>query len=253
MTHLLGWIEALLLILLGLFMVTLAASDSYWLLLNPKFKWVTAAGGLGICLAGIGLFFVPAGRPGPSRLTVMALFMGLLVSWNPEDALLLPGDATSFTGGSSDRESSRVTVDGKEYVRINTAELYMLARRNSPDLRSVRYVVQGVSRRTPDLDARGEIALLRVAVSCCLADAVGMGVRVAVEDPAAFEDGKWIRVYGMLEERPVEGKIGKLQIRGVFQTVLSETHVLVPERVEAVDQPGLPFVFEIRQKEPFAN
>jgi hypothetical protein len=252
MTRLIGWTEALLLILLGLFMITLAGSDNYWLLLNPKFRWVTALGGLGICLAGTGLFFVPAERPGPARIAVMLFFVALLVAWNPEDAFLLPG-GDPFSGGTGEPEQSRVVVNGREYIRINTAELYQLASQEDPERIGLDYVVQGVCRRTPELDARGEIVLLRVAVSCCLADAVGMGVRVAVEDPEKFTDGIWLRAYGRLEKRPpAEERIRDLKIKGVFLTVVSESHVLAPDEIEAVAQPGLPFLFDIRQAEPYA-
>ena len=215
MTKLIGWSEALLLIFLGLFMGTLASSDNYWLLLNPKFRWVTALGGAGICLAGIGLFFIPAKRPGPGRFLVMLFFVALLVGWSPERAFLLPG-VDSFSGHGAIRpEVSRVVVEGSEFVKINTAELFLIARQGDPARLGMDYVVQGVCKRTPELDAHGEIALLRVAVSCCLADAVGMGVRVAVEDLERFKDGAWLRVYGRLELRPEQERIRDLRIRGV--------------------------------------
>jgi hypothetical protein len=199
------------------------------------------------------LFFVPANRPGPARFLVTLFFVTLLVAWDPEDAFLLPG-GDPFSGYTEEMaEGSRVVVDDKEFVRINTAELYLLARQGDSARLKLDYVVQGVCKRTPELDAKGEIALVRVAVSCCLADAVGMGVRVAVENPAQYEDGSWLRAYGRMNPRPQAEAQGRdLQIKGVFLTVLSEEHVLIPENIEPLDQPGLPFLFDIRESEPYA-
>ncbi|MFP4316708.1 MAG: hypothetical protein ACLFQR_10855 [Desulfovibrionales bacterium] len=252
MKGLIGRTEALLLIFLGLFMVTFAEGDTYWLLLNPKFQWVTTIGGLGIILAGMGLFFIPADHPRPTRIGVLVVFVAMLISWDPEDAFVLPGNDL-FSGPAAEQQPSRVQVEGREYVRINTAELFLVADQGEPERTALNYVVQGVCKRTPELDAKGQIALVRVAISCCLADAVGMGIRVAVDDPRKFESDVWLEVYGSLKAiEQADEKVRDLQIKGVFYTVLSQSHALVPDRIETMEQPGVPFIFEMRQEEPYA-
>lgn len=240
--------EAMLLASLGLYMLALARSDSYWLLLNPKYAWLTAAGGVGVTLVAFALFLVPAGRPGAWRMLAMAGFVLLLVLHDPQMSMA-PRPALTLEGISA--APSRIELDGREYVRINTAELFFLARQADPARLALGYVAQGLVARTPDMDARGELALLRLTVNCCLADAVGLGVRVRAGDPASWENGQWIRVHGRLASSPNAETLAVPQLPGAFVTALAEGFILEAEGIETAE-PELPFIFEVRQEEPYA-
>lgn len=263
--------EAMLLASFGLYMLALASSGTYWLLLNPKYKWVTAAGGCGITLAGFALFMMPAARPGAWRGLIMAGLVFLLAMHDPEMAIAPQGGTDtsgafftySASAGPSGSETSgqgrvrtapapsRVELDGREYVRINIAELYFEAIEANSGKLALGYVTKGMVARTPELDARGEVGLVRVAVNCCLADAVGLGLRVKVKDPARYEKGQWLKVHGRLTPESVKSKPPAPHLDGVFITALAEGFVFQAERVEA-EEPDLPYIFEVRDSEPYA-
>ena len=254
-----GLLEGLVLAAVGLYMLALADSDAYWLLFNPKYRWVTATGGTGITLAGAALFFFPAQRPGATRLAAWVLLVGMLAGYAPQQTAAPAGSLTgttygSLTGNIPDRDP-RETYDGREYVRLNVAELFFVANEQRTD-HATDYVTRGMVRRAPDLDAAGQIGLMRVAVTCCLADAVGLGVRVAVDDPSRFADGSWLKVWGRLRAEPLPAKNKNIFRRwptgpGVL-TALDREQVLVPDHLEREERPGLEYVFDIRRSEPYA-
>ncbi len=262
--------EAMLLASVGLYMLALSTSGTYWLLLNPKYKWVTAAGGCGITLAAFALFMLPAARPGLWRGLFMAGLVLLLALHDPKmtvaplgmdrDGAFLaypsqsgPGSQGPFVQGRDRKapEPSRIELDGREYVRINAVELYFEAVEANPAKLALGYVTRGMVARTPELDARGEVGLVRVAVNCCLADAVGLGLRVKVDDPTRYKTGQWLKVHGRLAPQPSKNKLQAPQLAGVFITALAEGFVLQAEGVEAVEQ-DLPYVFDVRDSEPYA-
>uniref|UniRef100_B8DQL9 TIGR03943 family protein n=1 Tax=Nitratidesulfovibrio vulgaris (strain DSM 19637 / Miyazaki F) TaxID=883 RepID=B8DQL9_NITV9 len=95
-----------------------------------------------------------------------------------------PFDDAPVPDGGEDELGSRATYAGKDYVRINVAELFLLEQRNRPDELAGRYVFRGAVTRHPALDARGAVAVFRVSLYCCLADATagGFAVRPGVQE-----------------------------------------------------------------------
>ncbi|NTW38109.1 MAG: hypothetical protein HGB17_18840, partial [Syntrophobacteraceae bacterium] len=57
------------------------------------------------------------------------------------------------------------------------------------------YVLQGFVKRSPELDRSGHFMLLRLTISCCLADAVAVGLRVQYDRVGELEDGQWLQVF----------------------------------------------------------
>jgi len=85
-----------------------------------------------------------------------------------------------------DELGPRATYADKDYVRINVAELFLLERRNRSEELEGRYVFRGAVTRHPALDARQSVAVFRVSLYCCLADATAGGfvVRPGAQEPA---------------------------------------------------------------------
>lgn len=263
-----GWLEGLMILAVGLYMLTLSTSDFYWTLFNPKFRWLTMLGGFTASLSGLALFFAPAEKPKPTRLASFAFLLYILASYQPQDGLVDNSPAgqrvsSGFTGGltgempsqgsQSGGGPSRETVDGVEYVRLNVAELLFLMGGQGQTPLDTPFTTRGVVRRTPQLDAQNEIVLSRIAVVCCLADAVEVGVRVRVDDPTAYADGTWYKVRGSLLDQPLPDKsLSRFQSTAGVMAITEARYLLAPKTLEPTDPPGLPYVFDIRTKEPFA-
>lgn len=97
-----------------------------------------------------------------------------------------PFDDAPVASGDDDELGPRAMYADKEYVRINVAELFLLERRNRPEELEGRYVFRGAVTRHPSLDARQSVAVFRVSLYCCLADATAGGfvVRPGAQEAA---------------------------------------------------------------------
>lgn len=97
-----------------------------------------------------------------------------------------PFDDAPVPDGGEDELGPRATYAGKDYVRINVAELFLLERRNRPEELEGRYVFRGAVTRHATLDARQSVAVFRVSLYCCLADATAGGfvVRPGAQEAA---------------------------------------------------------------------
>lgn len=253
-------LDGLALLLLGGLLAGLALSDRYWYFLNPRFIPVSlVTGAILILLAPLAATRAPGPRPGGvPRLISLGLCLGLAalavagVGSGPS-AASMPSQAqrrSSLEPGPELVEPSRVTFEGREYVRMNLAELFLLADQRPKDA-PARFVVRGEVRRSPALDGQGQALVSRVAVVCCLADAVAAGFLADVGDAP---QGRWVEVYGRLE--PLKGKLppaSKLPRNPeAAVTVCNEHHRIKVEGVVPVSPPEMPYIFEFREKEPFA-
>ena len=250
-------ISWLLLCVLGGYLVWLSFSQEYWRLLNPRFSPLTLAAGA--ALAAV----VVAARPdrggsSPARgawLTLVVFFALALTAHRAPDPmaeLLGPGPVMPdpFSGGM-DAGPSRVEVEGREYVALNVAELLALQ-----DLGGTQagegFVLQGMVLHTPELDQRSLVAVARLFITCCLADAVGVAHLVRVDDPEAFANGTWVRAAGRLQTPEKVPAGAQVRVPGALAGRTGERFVLVAEQIETMPPTRLPYIFEVRSEEPFA-
>lgn len=240
----------LLLAALGCFMSSLALSRAYWLFLNPRFSWLTLGAGILLAVLGISLALERGRRVSLPACLVLLAFLPLawLAAMQAEDGGLVPAGLSA--SAVADAGPPTVRHGGVDYIRLNPAELLTLAdRTEGPDERP--FATEGFVLRSPAMDAAGEIAVARLVITCCFADALAAGVRVRVADPAALPDGAWVRVAGRLQRvAPPSGNAPS--VPGVIATVLAESAAFIPDAVERISEPEQPYVFEIRSSEPFA-
>ena len=67
--------------------------------------------------------------------------------------------------------------------------------------------LMGFVLRNPVLVKRGEVALVRVIITCCVADAVGVAVRMPDDPKSPYPENSWLQVRGVLER---EGELRKV-------------------------------------------
>lgn len=251
MSTTLRWAQGLLLVLIGGFMLQLVTSGNAWQFLNPKFQWLTGSTGAGLMLCGVFLPFSPGIVPRLS--TVFALVAFLLVAGLAGKNLTDPQGPAGFASPApaAPAEPSRLTEDGHEYVKINTAELYLLGEAEPPPL-GERYAVQGMALRDGTFDVRGEFALVRLSIVCCLADALAVGLRVSGVQTPDIPSGAWVRVLGRLVATDPASPTPALALPGVVTTMLSGRITLAAESVEVIEPPKIPYMFEFRDREPYA-
>jgi len=258
---LLRLLQGTLLAAVGAFMVWLSRSSVYWQMLNPRYAWLTLGAGVVLALLGV-VHLLHTGRKGhPTEILALTLFLALagLAVLGP-DAFAPPPPAygSGYSGGSLTRAyddeappaQPTVTVDGVTYTRLNLAEL-MAGETGGWAKENDRFAVQGAVLRTPELDRAGYIAVARLYIYCCFADAIGIVTLVAVNQPEAYRPGSWVRVLGTLTPgAPFQGR--SFDVTGALSSARSERFVLDAADIEETGVEGVPFILEIKEKAPFA-
>lgn len=240
----------------GVFMVVLSRSSLYWQFINPKYSWLTFAAGCVLTLVGFGCLFNRSRRAKPSEIFGLALFLGISVvavgSLEPLMGGGLGASAapTTLSGEAPAQVSPTLSVGGREYIKINVAELIRGADEGYVSA-GTDYAIQGTLIRSPDLDAKGYVCVARRLIVCCFADSIGVMCLVKVDQPEAYEIGAWVRALGVLEEGAPPVK-EPLDLDGTLTDIWGERYVLRAREVREHPVQGLPFVFEVRTEAPFS-
>lgn len=246
-----GFIEGLIILAMGLAMCGLVVADNYWMYLHPKFKWLTLSAGIILMLVG-----VPATvynrRPSPIRIAIFVAFGAITLI-----GYFLPTPTPTAASGplveTSATEQPRLIFENQEYIKINLGELTMIGEGELDDRMTRLYVVRGIVKRSPELDARGQFVLFRVLMWCCYADAVAVGIRVQGDEQiVGLRDGQWVRVYGKLHQLPSGQSTPRVQVKGVLSKSFNRFHSLIAAKVEEIEPPAIPYMFEFRRTEPYA-
>jgi len=246
-----GHIEGLILLVLGFYMGALVTIGGYWRYINPKFEWLTGAAAIMFIITGGIAFFRPNRRANLSGIVIFLVFMGV-AAMGTSTTFQSPPLQSGIMIDESDQDSSRLTLNGLEYIKINLAEIYQHCLSGKPDKISGRYVLRGIVKRTPALDRSGQFAIIRTAVVCCLAHAAPVGFRVHYNGPDEFSDGQWVRVYGALKTLPRDLPNPELHVRGLFFTRLNKSYGIVPAKIVKIPEPAIPYIFDFKCAEPYA-
>ena len=230
----------------------LVVAGDYWRFLNPKFKWLTGATAVVLLFTGTVAAFNPHRRSSLSRIVVFLLFLRILTMGMSGSVSYIKGFSAGLGDTDQRAEKPRVLMNDREYIRINLGELYQLAERPASEQTASAYVVKGIVMQSRALEAAGQFALMRVAVFCCLADALSMGLRVEDDPLNGISDGQWVEVYGTIKRLPHKLPEPGLHTPGLFLSVVSDTYILVPDKIIPIKEPHIPFMFEFRKAEPYA-
>jgi len=263
-------IDGLCLLALGSFMAVLARSRFYWNFLNPKFSHLTLAAGLLLCLVALPPLLLPRhGRETFGRLSrqvLLALFLALAgLAWRDAASESAPGADASAPSGSLGQQSQaepeapvdlNPVVDGVAYVRLNLAELYIMLDKGRKDYPQ-HFALRAEVMRSPRLDERGYVLLRRIAVVCCLADSLDLRFMTRGEETQTLKDGDWVEVFGHLEPIADKGEdkgLAKLAPKGEGPglAITNPKFRIQAERLERIKNTDFPYLFEFREKPPFA-
>jgi hypothetical protein len=246
-----GVVEGLILTVIGAYAGLLVLFGDYWRFLNPKFQWLTGVTAAMLIVVGTIATLNPNKRPSFSRILVFLVLLRIMFMASSGIPVTRQADLPPELEGPSDAQP-RAAMNGREYIRINLAELYVLCREGEPDKLADHYVVRGMVSRSEQLDRSGQFVLLRPLITCCLADSVLVGFRAQHDRLDEIADGQWVEVYltlrGLSEKPPPAG----LRIKGMRMVALSDSHILAPDGITGIDEPEIPFIFDIREAEPYA-
>ena len=244
--------DGFVLLAIGGFISFLIFAGNYWYYLNPKFERLTGLTAALLILTGLATIIRSKRSLSISRTAVFLVFIAVLAIGTYSGIPRAPQAQADLSQENSRDEEPRITLSGVEYIKINLAELLWISDKQFLDKLNLHYVVRGIVKRSGALDELGYFALVRSVMTCCLADSMGLGLPVRDSRVKDFSDGQWVAVYGTLERLgekvPREGlRPGRMRL-----ITLSRNYGLVPAKIEKIDEPDSPFIFETKDEEPYA-
>ena len=252
--------DGLAMLALAGFMGWLALAGNYWMYLNPKFKPVTLAAAIVLAILGTYATARPVTRPSLGRslcYLILLVMAGLTEGGFQNISAAIDSDPfnvpASLPAPEKTPTPARLTINGQDYIPINTGELYDLAAKGPSPAWDRPFAVRGFVHTSPELDAAGQFVLFRLAVWCCFADSTAVGFRVKVPQgspPPA--DKSWVVAYGSLAEIP-EADRQDVILPGMSFSSVAPAALLAARAVETKElAPEEAYMFEWRQEEPYA-
>ncbi len=212
--------KALLLILMALFFAEKYVSGKLYFYIGPRFSWLAiVAVGLLILLAGS--YNLVEGQKGrdPSThkhehpysgpvdrtavwslvMVALPLVLGVLVPARPLGASAVPNrGVTTNLAVAADRNSDTLSVVPAERNLLDWVRL-ISANPDPGALNGEEADVVGFVYRDPRF-ASDQFMVARFTITCCVADALAIGVVVSADEAAEYPPDTWVRVRGTFQE-----------------------------------------------------
>lgn len=252
-------LDGLAMVLFAGFMGWLGLWGDYWLFLNPKFTPLTLTAAVVLAVLGAYAAWRPVSRPSPSRLLCYAALAAMIVlAQHGNNPFATATGTDPFAGCPAPAPvrpavPERLRFAGKDYVPLNAGELYDIAAKGHGEAWTTAYAMRGYVLRAPDLDAKREVILYRLAVWCCFADATAVGFRVRLPEGETLpENGQWLVVYGRLADAP-EDERREYVLPGLPFSSVSPTALFAADHLEtATPAPEEINMYEWRKEPPYA-
>lgn len=231
---------------LGLYMLVLSQTEAYAAFMNPRFRPLTAAAGVGLCLAAVAFLIRPGGAIDARRTLCFAILGMLALHAGSGSLKSASGFAVKPPPAARVEPDPHVVRDGVRYLKSNPARLFLSLQAGQAAPPDQRYITRGVVKRSAQLDRLGKFALLRGNMVCCLADAIAMGMMVASDGRAALQGGEWVEILGRIQ--PLETPIAITDLGATDQApfaVVYNQAVFLAESIETIEPPRFAYVFEL--------
>jgi uncharacterized repeat protein (TIGR03943 family) len=206
----------------------LIVTDRIQLYLSSRTAWVVPMGAIVLTVATAGrLATARAGRPEPLR-SGDAWGLGLIILPVVTVLALPPAALGSFAASRRSVSAGVVAPAGDvssgpvTLASVAAAMWSDEAREALADRAGTEVSFEGIVTRREGMPA-DEFVLARFIISCCVADALSVQVRVVGSPPGEFREDQWVRV------------------RGTFYPVARET-VVDATSIEAIPRPDNPYL-----------
>lgn len=235
-------LKALVLILMAIFFAEKLASGKLFYYIGPRFSWLS--------LVAVALFIILAGSYnlvgerhseeehdhqdhnhsrvpfGSLLITALPLILGTIIPPSPLGASAVATRSTANAAasiGSSDQVLTTLPA------RRNVLD-WVQAMNADPDpaaLNGQQADVIGFVYRDPRFE-NDQFLLARFTLTCCVADAMAIGLVVQSPEAQRLTADSWVRVQGLFAEGEVDGE---------------PTPILLAEDISPVQQPEQPYLY----------
>jgi putative membrane protein len=235
-------LKALVLILMGVFFAAILVNGKLYYYIGPRFSWlallavclfILLAGAYNLVSRDVAAQKVEAlvGEPDhdhgsvwPIAITAIPLVLAVVVPAHPlgADAISTRGISTGFSGrdqaAQSNDSSARTVLDWAQAISANPDPAAL-------DGQAADAI--GFVYRDPRF-GKDQFMLTRFAITCCVADALAIGVVVQSEKAPQLSVDSWVRVKGAFKA----GMLDNVQLS-----------VLVAQDVAPIQPPDQPYLY----------
>lgn len=174
------------------------------LFLSSRTSWVAPVGGILLTLAAGGRILsarvdhpVPLTRRGASRLAFLAFPAVVLLVLPPATLGSYAASGRSLAGASFGASAGDVSTGQVTLADVAAALWSPEASEALTERAGSRVDFVGIVTRTEGMPA-DEFLLTRFILTCCVADALSVQVRVVGAPPGKFREDQWVRVGGTI-------------------------------------------------------
>ena len=222
-----AWLGASCILIIGAMVFAFSLSDDYGRFLREEFRWLTRFGAV-VLLAMGGVSIRGGYRPRLTDVGAVGLLLAIVVFGRPVSsrfvtASLAPPDVPVV-----------VSLDDPEFPLVDIRDLLRGLEDGSWHSDDPLTVI-GMVQRLDDAGRPDEVAIAQSYMVCCVADAFGMGLRVADDRVNQFKDGQWIIVRGWVRKKAQPDPIPLFRMGMSSFTTTSPDHVLTASTIDAYD------------------
>ncbi len=249
------WFQAALMLLLGLYLLETLLTGEIAYYINERFNWL--AGVAGFTLIALGILNVIAllaepepGQAAPSsapnllasasgglhgftaRWYVIAilslpLIFGVFLPAQPLGAAAINNSGIAFSLNASSAAEQVFSIAPTQRNVLDWVRLFSTST-NVDEFSGQPADLIGFVYRDARFEDERTFMVTRFTVSCCVADAVAIGVIAYGDQAPNFAADSWVRVQGKFEVRDFLGQ---------------RTPILIAESIESVPTPERPYLF----------
>ncbi|MCL6590768.1 MAG: TIGR03943 family protein [Firmicutes bacterium] len=154
-----------------------------------------------------------------SMILLLPILLTLLIA--PETLSYQPGDnpGVNDRAGVSSKQSALIEPlrqespgpEYTEYTQLDIGNVIFDTYQPAKDkLVTTKIFLQGEVYHPKEFKPN-EVVLYRMAISCCIADALPLGVLVKLPENSRFKDGDWIGVEGTIKLLPYEHQFNNIE------------------------------------------
>ncbi|MCS6872280.1 MAG: TIGR03943 family protein [Anaerolineae bacterium] len=249
------WFQAALMLLLGLYLLETLLTGEIAYYINERFNWLAGLAGFILIALGTVNVIVLLSEPEQNKVTPhsapnllqdvpsaahsmtarwyvlvilsVPLLFGIFLPAQPLGAAAINNSGVTFALNVSGAGEQAFSIAPTQRNVLDWVRAFS-ASNNVDEFSGLPADLVGFVYRDARFDETTEFMVTRFTVSCCVADAVAIGVIVRSEQASNFSADSWVRVQGKFEVRDFQGQ---------------RMPILIAESIEQVAMPERPYLF----------
>ena len=231
MTRVMPWLTGILLFAVAALLFVRTASGQMALYIHPRYEVLMYACGAVLFALAIICMTMPIPIPRHSiQFLLIPVLFGLGIAPRALGADAIGHQGTAFNQIAQRPQATTANASAVDTTQWNIYEWAVAASIDSLALKGKPVQIDGFVVRNPAMQlANNQFLLARYVLTCCVADAGGVGMHVQWANSTSYHSDQWVHVEGVIDVYDVNGVMQPLVIaRTVTQITAPPKPYIVP-------------------------